>query len=26
MDFTSLGSNPLFLINGPTGSGKNIDP
>ena len=22
IDFTSLGSNPLFLINGPTGSGK----
>lgn len=22
IDFTKLGSNPLFLINGPTGSGK----
>ena len=22
VDFTALGSNPLFLINGPTGSGK----
>jgi len=22
IDFTSLGENPLFLINGPTGSGK----
>ncbi len=22
IDFTRLGSNPLFLINGPTGSGK----
>lgn len=23
MDFTRLGSNPLFLINGPTGAGKS---
>lgn len=22
IDFTELGDNPLFLINGPTGSGK----
>jgi len=22
LDFTQLGHNPLFLINGPTGSGK----
>ncbi|POB69185.1 hypothetical protein CRN59_16190, partial [Vibrio vulnificus] len=22
IDFTQLGDNPLFLINGPTGSGK----
>ncbi len=23
IDFSSLGSNPLFLINGPTGAGKS---
>ena len=23
IDFSSLGTNPLFLINGPTGAGKS---